>query len=167
MDQKKCQDGTRDWIATAVKKLELSSQVALVKPHRFQSILERIVDQRTLLGSDAISASWWWEALREPAYCTIPTDPVRTLKSLIRANEPVWFVAEASGEKQIGNFWLYETTIEPLCAVLAECPHFEYYVVGKKMDWLICENHHGVLMANGDEMATRLSEVWSPMSRGE
>ena len=167
MDQKKSQCGSRDWLTDAAKKLGIASQVGLVEPHRFRPILERIIAQRTLLKSDAISASWWWEALREPAYCTIPTDPMRTLKSLIRANEPLWFVAEASGDKKIGNFWLYETTIEPLCAVLAKCPHFEYYVVGKKMDWLICENHHGVLMANGEDMATRMSEEWSPMSRSE
>lgn len=44
--------GTREWIAAAAKKLGLETELRLVEPHRFQSILERIVAERTNLSKD-------------------------------------------------------------------------------------------------------------------
>lgn len=86
-------------------------------------------------------------------------DPVKTLEQLIPASESVWFIAEARGKKHVGNFWLYEGEVSAICAVLRECPAFEYYVVEKKMRWLVCENHHNVLIASGEPMASSLGEA--------
>jgi len=100
--------------------------------------------------------------LREPIAYAQPKDPVSTLRGLVAIGEPVWFVAEAKDSKEHGNFWLYESTIEPICAVLQLVPSFEYYVVSKKCEWLVCENHHGYLIANGEEMANKLASVPNP-----
>jgi hypothetical protein len=151
--------GTRDWITTATKSLGLESRLRLVEPHRFLSILERVVTERTTLGKDALSGLWWWEALREPVYSAQVPDPIKALEQLIPGNESVWFIAEASGKKELGNFWLYEGDVSAICAVLRECPAFEYYVVERRMRWLLCENHHGLLIGSGEPMATSLSEA--------
>jgi hypothetical protein len=72
----------------------------------------------------------------------------------------VWFVAEArSPSKKNGNFWLYESTMETIAPVLQRVQPFEYYVVSKKFEWLVCENHHGQLIASGEPMASRLAKV--------
>jgi hypothetical protein len=36
---------------------------------------------------------------------------------------------------------------------------FEFYVVSKKFEWLLCQNHHDVMMAVGEPMVTRLKSV--------
>jgi hypothetical protein len=137
--------GTRKLPTETAKSLGLDAQFKLVGPHRYQGVLERIILRRTFLDKSAVSALWWWEALREPVTFFQPTDPLTVLRELVRSDEPVWFVAEAnSSTKKSGNFWLYESFIEPICAVLQQMPALEYYVVSRKCDWLICENHHGV-----------------------
>jgi hypothetical protein len=152
--------GTRRLLTEAAKSLELESELKLVEPHRYQAILERIISARTKLGRDASSALWWWEALCEPVAHLHPPDPVATLRSLISPNESVWFVAEAkSPSKKLGNFWLYESTVEAVCSVLPEVPPFEYYVVSKKLEWLVCENHHGYVIASGEPVVSRLERM--------
>jgi hypothetical protein len=150
----------RGWITAAARKLALDAQLKLVEPHRFEAILERIISTRTNLDMTATSALWWWEALREPVAHLEVEDPVSTLGHLVDPNEEIWFVAEAdSPSKKLGNYWLYESRIAPVCAVLSECPAFEYYIVSRKMDWLLCENHHSVLIGSGEAMARKL-ERW-------
>ncbi len=149
---------TREWISAAIKKLALEAELRLVAPHRFQAILERIVAERTTLTKDGVSALWWWEALREPVSYSAPPDALTLIRSLLPSEEQVWFVAE-DGSKKIGNFWLYEGTVAAACSVLQECPAFEYYLVAKKMSWLICENHHGQVIASGEPVSASLSEA--------
>jgi hypothetical protein len=148
---------TREWITAAAKKLEIETQLRLVEPHRFQSILERIVATRTKLDKAATDALWWWEALLEPVAYRKAEDPLALLQELVDPNEDIWFVAEAnSPSKKLGNFWLYEARIVPVCAVLAECPAFEYYILPRKMDWLLCENHHNLLIGSGEAIVRKL-----------
>jgi hypothetical protein len=154
--------GTRDLLTEAARSLGLEAQLKLIEPHRYQDILERIISDRTTLGKKGTSTLWLWGSLREPVAYLQPTDPVALLECLVPARASVWFVAEAVSPKKFGNFWLYESTIEPICAVLRALPHFEYYVVGKNCEWLLCENHHGMLIASGEPMASKLAQVPNP-----
>jgi hypothetical protein len=151
--------GTREQLTQVAKAIGVESQLRLVEPHRYQAILERIILGRTKLDRSAVSALWWWEALREPVAYVERPDPLETLRALISPDEPVWFVAEDGSSKKQGNFWLYESTIEPICAVLREMPLFEYYVVSKKLEWLVCENHHGYVIASGEPMVSKLERM--------
>lgn len=150
---------TRAQITQAAKMLGLESQIRLIEPHRYQGILERIVASRTMLEKNATSAVWLWESLREPIASTSASESVAVLEALVQSGEPVWFVAEADSTKKHGNFWLYESTIDAICAVLRALPLFEYYVVSKKLDWIVCENHHGQVIASGEPMASRLARM--------
>ena len=151
---------TRELLTEAARSLGLESQLKLVEPHRYQAILERIISSRTKLDKSAVSALWWWEALREPVAFIQPSAPAATLRGLVTPGEAVWFVAQSnSSSKRLGNFWLYESTIEPICALLQEIPPFEYYVVSKKLEWLVCENHHGHLIASGEPMVAKLERM--------
>jgi len=143
----------RDQITTLIKTLCLDEQIALVRPYEYLAILERIIAERTLLNKNAVSALWWWESLRAPvAYApSEAADTEAALRTLVAPGTPVWFVVEAD-QKEHGNFWLYEGSIEAVCALLPEMPMCEFYVVSRKMDWLICENHHNMLIVNGDSM---------------
>ena len=151
--------GTREFITEAAKSLGITENLKLIEPHRYQGILERIIAARTSLNKDATSAMWWWESLLDPVSYMQPGDSVSALESLVPRGEAVWLVAEACGSKKNGNFWLYEATIEAVCSVLRETPPFEFYVVSKKMHWLICENHHGQLIASGEPVAGSLAAM--------
>ena len=43
--------------------------------------------------------------------------------------------------------------------MLAECYAFEYYLVPTDLAWLVCENNHGVLLAVGEPVRTRLASL--------
>jgi hypothetical protein len=151
--------GTRQRLTDATRALGIDDEFRLVEPHRYRAVLERIIESRTMLSKDAVSAPWWWEALRQPvAYCQ-PADAIGLLKDLAPADELLWFVVEADEvpAKSEGNFWLYEARVEFIARVLRELPHCEYYVVGRKCDWLLCENHHDMLIASGAPMTEKLS----------
>lgn len=53
----------------------------------------------------------------------------------------------------------YRGTIRAILAVLRDCPAFEYCIVPTQTDWLLCENHHGVLMAIGEPVESRLRDL--------
>ena len=40
--------------------------------------------------------------------------------------------------------------------MLGEITHFEYFLVPKKLDWLLCENHHEVLYGVGEPIIEKL-----------
>jgi hypothetical protein len=124
---------TRQWITEALNRLGRTSDLRLVEPHRFKTILERIVAERTNLPKEAIDGPWWWEALKQPVAHKVPTESISFIEGLLPSDEAVWFVAEDGGNKKVGNFWLYEGIPSAACAVLRECPSFEYYMVEKKM----------------------------------
>jgi hypothetical protein len=151
--------GTRELVTEAAKTLCLEAQMKLVEPQRYLGVLERIISSRTKLNKSAVSALWWWESLREPVAFLQPSDALATLRELIDPSEPVWFVVEAGSRKEQGNFWLYEAKVEPICRILNELPPVEYYIVSKKLEWLVCENHHGHLIASGEPMATKLERL--------
>jgi hypothetical protein len=150
----------RDQIAALIKTLGLDEQIALVRPYEYLAILERIIAERTLLNKNAVSALWWWESLRAPvAYAPSEAAEIAdTLRMLAAPGAAVWFVVEAD-RKEHGNFWLYEGSIEAVCALLPEMPMCEFYVVSRKMDWLICENHHDMLIVNGDTMVEKAKRL--------
>ena len=72
------------------------------------------------------------------------------MPSLIDEKESVWFVIEDdSVEKEQDHYWLYEGKIQAIISVLQELPGTEYYVVSKKLEWILCENHHNLLIGSG------------------
>ena len=80
----------------------------------------------------------------------------RYLTTLLPRGEVVWFLAEDKDQKKTGSYWLYEGKVGAFSAVIAELPAFEYYLIGKDYSWLLCENHHGVLIGVGQLAIERL-----------
>lgn len=144
-------------LTTSISELGLEPVFKLVSLHCYRDILQRISSQFTTLGNRANTTRWWWEHLTEPALAIRPNDPVQTLQHVIPANEQVWFLAEDwSHTKSDGQFWLYESTIEAICKLVNASRAFEFYVVSKKLSWLICVNHHEYVVASGQQMVSSL-----------
>ena len=70
----------------------------------------------------------------------------------------MWLIA---GDSLDRSFVVCEGSIEDIRDVIGECFGFEYFVTPKDLDWLLCENHHDVLIAVGDAVRARLIEMAS------
>jgi len=104
------------------------------------------------------SARWWWDHLTKPALGASFHDGrafARLMRILPVGQEKAWFIVEPDELP----FAVYSASARAIEQVLGECPAFEYYVVGPGMDWLVCENHHGVLKAVGAGAESRLRTV--------
>ncbi len=104
---------------------------------------------------------WWWNGyLKGPVHSVLlPGWPVDALHKLIPLREKVWFIAEED------KFWLFEGNVESIQKVLAECYSFEYYIVSKKYEWLLCENHHDVLFGVGEFIIEKLKQVEQELAK--
>lgn len=104
--------------------------------------------------------SWLREDFKQQTY-SIHFDrnyPFDALLQLVDNSENVWlFVNETINEKN--KFWFYEGKIKSIVFVLGESLVNEVYVASKKYDWLLCINHHDVLIATGGDMPEKLKRL--------
>lgn len=49
----------------------------------------------------------------------------------------MWFLVEGTHK-----YWLYEARIEEILLVLENTSLYDFYIISKKYDWLISQNHH-------------------------
>lgn len=55
--------------------------------------------------------------------------------------------------RQRPKYWVYEMHTQELKTILREAEFLnDYYIVSKKFDWLISENHHGIVSFIGDRL---------------
>ncbi|WP_210465380.1 DUF6756 family protein [Rufibacter roseolus] len=102
--------------------------------------------------------NWWWESFKGTQFqISFEQDNAfEFLDQLIDYEEKVWFVA-CDSYHDPSKFWLFQGYIKPIQKVIAELPYFEYYIISKKYEWLVCENHHGILIGLGN-MVSRMEE---------
>jgi hypothetical protein len=148
-------------IEEAVKALSLSaSTFKLVSLHEYEPILVSILERFTTLGKKGLNASWLWAALQEPHTSIHVAYPPGVLQKLVLPQEKVWFVAEDwRRTKRHGNFWLYEGTVAAIVKLLGEVHGFEYCIVSKKFEWLLGEDHHGVLTGVGQLVMEKIENL--------
>ena len=85
--------------------------------------------------------------------------PDEHLLKLIPADEKVWFfITELKNERN--KFWFYEGFIGPVNNVMASSYYNdEIFLASKKYKWLIMVNHHDYIIATGEEMPEKLSNL--------
>jgi hypothetical protein len=152
----------RETLDLARKSAEIeSAQFELVSPYQYEDILHKIVRRFVKLDLRfALEHLWWWEVLHEPTASLRVNYKPSLLGQLLFPNERVWFVAENFGKsKKQGSFWLYEGTVKAIIGVLEEAHDFEYYLVSKKYDWLLCKNHHDVIISSGEKIVQKLASL--------
>jgi hypothetical protein len=81
----------------------------------------------------------WWLDLAAP--CQQYDSTITSLSAILPATSgAVWFVPETE-EAELRVFELQAADLE---RVVAECPYFEYYILGSQLDWLVAESDHNV-----------------------
>lgn len=106
---------------------------------------------------------WWWSCFRpEPAsarYTGEASDGSRYIPEVVPPGSArLWFIA---GDCLDRSFGVCEGPVEDIRGVSGECHGFEDYIVPKDLGWLLCDNHHDVLIAVGDTVRARLIDVAS------
>lgn len=148
-----------------LKALSFSSEdFRSIDPYKYEIILVAILDKFTTLGKKGINYSWWWNSFKEPK-CSIQLNYAPAfLNKLVASKENVWFVAEDwQRTKRHGNFWLYEGNIAAIVDILGSMYSFEYYIISKKFEWLLCENHHNILIGVGQSMVKKIESLKSSL----
>jgi hypothetical protein len=102
-------------------------------------------------------SSWWWEHIREglkqTAYSPPDGDGYRLLPALCPDKSVLFFVSDDESPP-----WpAFRGAPHDLSRAAAECPAFEYVVADPDGAWLLMENHHGLLVAVGEPVATALA----------
>jgi hypothetical protein len=106
---------------------------------------------------------WWWSWFRpEPVtarYIGETSHGYRYITEVApTSSDLLWLIA---GDCLDRSFAVCEASIGDIRDVIGECYGFEYYIVPKDLSWLLCENHHDVLIAVGDAIRDRLLDMAS------
>jgi hypothetical protein len=145
----------RSDVSKAIKEIGCSDKdFGLVNINKWSGIEKRIAARFLRNGVRDMKYRWWWEHLKEPAISVFPYCVPDTILSLVSRSEQVYFIFE-DGDK----FWIYEGYVPTLRLLINELYHFEYYVVSKKLNWLVCENHHSCLIASGKEIVEKIKNM--------
>ncbi len=141
----------RDELAGAVERLGVPHERFRFLPHDESGpLLKRIEEQFV----DGHRGRWWWEHWRDtPVSRTFVDDQafLRVAQLVPDPRAPLYFVFDEEPESGVAL-----SDAETVTLLLGECPAFEYGLVALSLDWLVFENHHGVLMALGEPVETRL-----------
>ncbi len=103
---------------------------------------------------------WLWEYFKlDTASVSTEQRPYLYLDKLIDNNETVWFFINET-VKENHKFWFYQGQVKPIQKIIAESSYIdELYLVSKKYDWLLCINHHEIIIATGQTMPEKLKQL--------
>jgi uncharacterized protein DUF6756 len=139
-------DRNESQLRSAVDELALpADSVALCQAEDGAAIADRIMDAFV---RDR-RCRWWWACLKSPGrVIDYPEgDGYRHLLEYVPAAEGrCWLVVESDRD---GPWIVADAEVACIPDLLDHCSHFEYYLVGKGMDWLVAENHHNQLVISG------------------
>lgn len=128
--------------------------------HSWRQIQEKIFSTFCNIQSHKDRFNWLWDDLKLDKY-SVRFDRnwlFDSLLQLIDDSEKVWlFINESVNEGT--KFWFYEGQIKTIVFVLGESFVDEVYIASKKYDWLLCINHHDVLIATGLYMPDKLKQL--------
>ncbi len=95
---------------------------------------------------------WWWEAFKTSfVFVKLEYYPEHLNEIIPDLTKNVWFMIE---DDQEDFYPIYDVKPTLIGDLLGECFGFEYYIINKNMDWLICETHHNELIGIGDILRT-------------
>lgn len=102
---------------------------------------------------------WWWEDFRMPSFrfksFDYPPDHIEEL--LPETRSTVWLIVE--DDKEVFYPVFEVKTISNISKVLNECFGFEYYIIEKNYQWLLCENHHNQLIGIGNLLRNKNKDI--------
>ena len=112
----------------------------------WQWITNKLAENFLPKGKQSLERIWLWDSIKEPYTSYQPEDGVLELKTIFSESGSYWFIAS----EEDGKYWVLEGTGRAIITTLSETRYFEYYITNKEITWLICENHHGIMILKGN-----------------
>ena len=131
----------RDDINEAIKGLA-NLKFDFVSLHRYQDILDQVAERFLNRGKRDLNNIWLWNEFRNETGSNQPEDVISELAVLLEPQTSYWFIASDEN----GKYWVAESNGISIVTVLKEMYGFEYYILDRHMTWILCENHHGMLI---------------------
>ena len=126
----------------------------------WQEIEEKIYQTFCKLTHYKSRPVWLWNYFKlDTVSISTEQKPYLYLDKLIDSGETVWFFVNET-VNEADKFWFYQGQVKVIQTIIAEtCYIDELYLVSKKYDWLLCINHHDVLVATGQTMPDKLRQL--------
>ncbi len=166
---------SKEWSDIRAEMIQLKTQFNLtdeefrvLSPYNDHKGIEEGIYQNFCKISGAKNRPMWlWECLKQEVYSVnLPKLPESYLSELINNNESIWFGALGTVREK-SKIWFYEGKIQVIQNLLSEICHFdEFYFISKKYEWLICINHHDILIATGGDMPNKLANLERKLYKG-
>jgi hypothetical protein len=138
----------RDDITLALKNRP-DIDFEFVRLHQYEEILHRFAEHFLIKGRSSLKHEWLWDGqFRHEVTSSQPQDIIASLEKVLSPMDRYWFLVSDDSAKHT-TFWVADATGSGIISVLKEMYQFEYYIVDRKMNWLLCENHHGMLIEAG------------------
>lgn len=137
----------KDEILKAIKTLGLKDKEIKLVENEAEKIFFDCLDNFVKSGD----RRWWWEDFKQDSFDFINYEkPFEHLDGILPdLNENVWFMVE---DDQEDYFPIYDCNPSSIKHIIGECFRFEYYIIDKNKEWLICENHHNRLIGIGKKL---------------
>ncbi len=121
------------------------SGLKFLRMNNWQWILDRLAEEFLSDGKRSLDRIWLWDSIKEPYQSYQPDNSLEELASLLTDSETYWFIVS----DEDGKYWVLEGTGEAIVRLVSDTYYFEYYITDKNISWMICENHHGVMVLKG------------------
>jgi hypothetical protein len=143
-----------DEIDRAVEFLQLTGSVKRLPRAEVEDVNRQVLARF----ADGNRLRWWWEAFTESQSAVFDDGlGYQRISMLVPdAGERCWFIVESQASS---SYPVYEASPEEIASILGECFFFEYYIVPKDYSWLVCENHHGVVIGCGEPVGSRIKAM--------
>lgn len=119
------------------------------KADQWKGILKQVFDK--FADTYKLDVPWLWSHLKHQGESVKTESGLIYLDSLVNPETKVWLLVEDwDRTKRDGNYWVFEGTYAAIVSVLKNMHCIEYYIIDRKFNWMILENHHDVLIGVGE-----------------
>ena len=137
----------RDDLNEIIKSEDIRG-ISFVRMNDWQWVLNKIAETFLVHGREDLKRVWLWESFKEPYTSYQTENAISELRSLLNPIEQYFFIAS----DESGKYWVMEGTGESIVSLIGNSFCFEYYIVNKSVSWLLCENHHGIMVQLGPNL---------------
>ncbi len=142
-------------IEKTIKKFSLNrDRIFEVSKQNYKQILQKIEETFVFHGETIHWANMGYYNPKFPVWCVDCRDNPSWFENLNKIipnpKNTVYVLFEEIG-RQRPKYWVFEMYLEELNVILSESIVNDYYIISKKYDWLISENHHNIVSFVGKD----------------
>lgn len=134
----------RDELNQAIQKAHIQG-FKFLGVTEYKALMDRIADRFLATGRDDLGSCWLWERFRPPATSVKAKKAWKYLETALPLDQSYWFLAS----EENGKYWAAEATGAAIVILLRKMYGFESYVIERNLEWILCHNHHNLLIQAG------------------